>query len=320
MGLTSAKEMAQKWNISEQQVRTYCREGRIPGAVCNDGFWYIPSNALKPGRKGRGQVSEKVLPPLAKKIFQQMKKKGYHGLYDYIQINLGYSSCRMASVRLTRNQVEFIFKKGKVQLGFEPIKVSDLIEILNHFQCVDYLLRRVSEPLSTKLLLELHKRLMQGTVDQRKKRVTPGEFRTPSVKRAGRELLPADEIHKRLKDLIEAYESLKEIERRDILDFHVNFERIFPFEDGNGRIGRMIMFKECLRHEVMPFIIDDKHRREYLDGIIAWDCDRSILSEMVIDVQERFRAQTELQKLMEHGEYFLPEAYKELKEMEDDED
>ena len=77
MGLTSAKEMAQKWNISEQQVRTYCREGRIPGAVCNDGFWIIPDRAIKPGRKGRGQVPEKVMPPLAKKVFQQMKKKGY---------------------------------------------------------------------------------------------------------------------------------------------------------------------------------------------------------------------------------------------------
>lgn len=234
MEFLSVKQYAEKWGLTEQQVRSYCRDKRIPGAFFNKGIWYIPMNAKKPSRKKRNIFQESPLPPLARKICRQMKRKSYHGLYDYIQINLGYSSCRMASVRLTRNQVETIFRKGKVNVGFEPLKVSDLVEILNHFICIEYLFKRINEPLTSRIIRETHYRLMFGTVDQRKHKVTPGEYRTSSVKRKDRELVPAEEIKDRLKLLVENYESLAVVERRDILDFHVRFAELARLKAEQG--------------------------------------------------------------------------------------
>ena len=246
-----------------------------------------------------------VLPALAQKLLRQKKKKSYHGLYDYVQINLNYSSCRMASNRLTRQQVETIFTKGKVSVSFEPMKVSDLVEVLNHCVCIDYILDHAQEPLTPKFIKELHYQLVFGTVDDRRKRVAPGQYRSPKSSRSVPFMLPADQISSKLKALIAEYEALTEVERRDILRFHVCFERIFPFEDCNGRIGRLIMFKECLRHDVMPFIIDDKRRNRYLEGLREWDDDPGILTEVVMEAQSRFDAQIQLQNLSEHRHNFL---------------
>lgn len=252
-----------------------------------------------------------ILPALAQKLLRQKKKKSFHGLYDYVQINLTYSSCRLASNRLTRQQVETIFTKGKVSVSFEPMKVSDLVEVLNHCVCVDYILDHTQEPLTPKFIKELHYQLVFGTVDDRRKRVAPGQYRSPKSSRRVPFMLPAEQISSKLKALIAEYEALTEVERRDILRFHVRFERIFPFEDCNGRIGRLIMFKECLRHEVMPFILDDKRRSRYLEGIREWDNDPGILSEVVMEAQSRFDAQIQLQMLAEHRQSFLPVGFME---------
>ena len=140
MQFISTKTASEKWGITEQLVRRYCRQSRIPGVVQRDGAWLIPEDAKRPKKIEPGLKEPVVLPALAQKLLRQKKKKSYHGLYDYVQINLTYSSCRMASNRLTRLQVETIFKKGKVSVSFEPMKVSDLVEVLNHCVCVDYIL------------------------------------------------------------------------------------------------------------------------------------------------------------------------------------
>ena len=269
----------------------------------------IPASAKKPVRVEIPNEEPEPLPPLALKLIRQKKKKNYHGLYDYVQINLTYCSCRMASNRLTRNQIETIFKKGKVSVSFEPMKVSDVIEALNHSFCVDYILDTVDEPLTQKYIKNLHFLLMSGTVDERKKHVISGQYRTATSNRRAPFFLPADSISANLKTLISEYECSKNVDRSSILDFHVRFERTFPFEDGNGRIGRLLMFKECLRHDVMPFIIDDKRRGHYLEGLEKWDTDRSILTEVVMEAQDRFDAQLELQKLMEAGARYQPAGY-----------
>ena len=305
MEYITVKEAADKWNTSVQIVRRFCRQERIPGIIQRDGAWLIPENAKKPGRTDPTTAEIEKLPPLAKKLVRQKKKKNFHGLYDYVQTDLTYSSSRMASNRLTRQQVETIFKKGKVSVSFEPMKVSDLVEVLNHCVCVDYILDHVEEPLSQKFIKHLHYQLTFGTVDERRKKVTPGQYRTKNSYRTEPFMSPSDRISDKLKALVAEYESLEEVDRREILDFHVRFERIFPFEDCNGRIGRLIMFKECLRHEVMPFILDDKRRSRYLEGIREWDDDPGILSEVVMEAQSRFDAQIQLQNLAEHRHSFL---------------
>ena len=305
MEYITVKEAAEKWNTSVQVVRRFCRQERIAGVVQQEGAWLIPKYAKKPGRAEPLEAGAAILPALAQKLLRQKKKKSFHGLYDYVQINLTYSSCRMASNRLTRQQVETIFKKGKVSVSFEPMKVSDLVEVLNHCVCVDYILDHAQEPLTPKFIKDLHYQLVFGTVDDRRKRVAPGQYRSPKSSRRVPFMLPADQISSKLKALIAEYEALTEVERRDILRFHVCFERIFPFEDCNGRIGRLIMFKECLRHDVMPFIIDDKRRNRYLEGLREWDDDPGILTEVVMEAQSRFDAQIQLQNLSEHRHNFL---------------
>ena len=304
MEYMTVKEATEKWEMSGQIIRRFCRQERIPGAIIRNGVWVIPANAKRPDRIGQVPSEVIELPPLAKKLIRQKKKKNFHGLYDYVQTDLTYSSSRMASNRLTRGQVETIFKKGKVSVSFEPMKVSDLVEVMNHCVCVDYILDHVEEPLSPKFIKHLHYQLTFGTVDERRKKVTPGQYRTKNSYRTEPFMSPSDRISDKLKALVAEYEALDEVDRREILDFHVRFERISPFEDCNGRIGRLIMFKECLRHEVMPFILDDKRRSRYLDGIREWDDDPSILSEVVMEAQSRFDAQIQLQMLAEHRQSF----------------
>ena len=311
MEYISVKQAADKWDTSVQIVRRFCRQERINGAIQSNGSWLIPANARKPKRIEGIDPDVEKLPPLARTLIRQKKKKNFHGLYDYVQTDFTYSSCRMASNRLTRGQVETIFKKGKVSVSFEPMKVSDLVEVLNHCVCVDYILDHIEEPLSTKFIKNLHYQLTFGTVDERKMKVTPGQFRTKSSQRKESFILPSDCVSDKLKLLTTRYESLEKVDRRDILDFHVRFERIFPFEDYNGRVGRLIMFKECLRHDVMPFILDDKRRTRYLEGLREWDNDSSILAEVVMEAQSRFDAQIQLQKHAEHRQNFLPVGFME---------
>ncbi len=311
MEYLSARETAEKWGVSMTLIRRYCTQGRIPGAVYRDGVWRIPEDAIRPTRTALEYTSETELPELAKKLQNQKKKRNFHGLYDFTVIDLTYASSRMASCRLTRQQVETIFRKGKIRESFEPMKVSDVIEVLNHIHCVDYILDHVMETLSQKFIRKLHQILMTGTVDAYREQVRPGEYRTPTSRSRDRQLLPAGQIHSSLGELIAGYERQTEIERNHILDFHVRFEEIFPFEDGNGRIGRLILFKECLRHDVMPFIIDDKRRSRYLRGIKEWHDDRYELVDVVMEAQDRFEAQVELQKLRAAGQLYLPADYKE---------
>ncbi len=138
MKYVSVREIAEIWGINVSLVRRYCAQGRIPGAMQTKDGWRIPEDAVHPERTVLEHTEEPELPELARKLKNQKKKRNYHGLYDYVVIDLTYSSSRMASCRLTRQQVESIFRKGKVRESFEPMKVSDLIEVLNHCECVDY--------------------------------------------------------------------------------------------------------------------------------------------------------------------------------------
>ena len=302
MEFQTVTETAKKWGISKVLVRKYCREHRIPKVKCKNGIWMIPEDAKKPNSLGI-RKSDPEIPQLVTRLIRQKKKNNFHGLYDYVQINLTYSSSRMASNRLTREQIEMIFKKGKVHKIVEPLKVSDTIEALNHCVCVDFIIDHVMDHLTQRMIQQLHTLLMQGTVDHRMNRVIPGVYRTERTNGRNRELIPAKEVHTHLKELILEYESNEEIGMTEILDFHVRFEKTFPFEDGNGRVGRLIMFKECLRRNVMPFIISDKQRGQYIEGIKVWETDRMILMQVVAAAQERFEEQIELQRL---GEYRLP--------------
>ena len=308
MDYITISEMAEKWNISERMIRRYCIDGRIEGTIFEDNAWLIPEDAQKPLRKKK-EAPE--LPILVKKLQRQRTKKIYHGLYDYIQINFCYSSNRLASNRLMLTQVEEVYRKGKVSTGFEPIKVDDLIEAYNHLACVNHIIDTATARISKSYIRKLHTMLSYGTMAERKLLFHPGEYRRDACTLGKTKTTLPKNISSQMSALISEYESLDKVELAQILDFHVRFERIHPFTDGNGRLGRLLMFKECLRHQITPFILDDKRRTEYLKGIREWDMDRSTLFTPCLEAQARFQAQIDLQKLQEYAQRYKPADYKE---------
>ena len=300
MNFCSVRETAEKWGVSERFVRKLCKEGRIENVVWDENTWLIPSGIEKPERKKyERKTEENALNPdlseYAKRIVRQRIKNNHYGIYEYIQLNLTYSSNRMASNRLTRNEVEEIYRTNKITSSFEPAKVDDIIETVNHFAAVRFVIDNISEPLTGVMIRKLHHILTYGTYADRKEKIRPGEYRVSKTDVG----VPAKEITGSVTALIREYEKgLITLDR--ILDFHVHFERIRPFEDYNGRLGRLIMLKECLRHEIDPFIIDDKRRSQYMRGILSWDDDPKVFRELAQGAQARLRGKWDLFRLMEY--------------------
>ena len=293
MQYMSVKEAATQWGVTIQMVRRYCQKGMIPQVIQENGGWRIPEGTPRPGTP-EPVVVETKQSSLVTQIKAQRKKNNHFGIYEYLQVNLAYSSSRMASNRLTREQVEDLYRTNKLSVSFEPTKVDDIVEIMNHFICVRELVDTIMEPLTPSLIRRYHYCLTYGTYADQKHQIGIGEYRKNPSKLG----VPARLISSMLDELIQSYEN-KLIDMDAILDFHVRFEKIHPFEDYNGRVGRLIMVKECLRHGITPFIIDDKRRGGYNKGIKFWHTDRSILREVCLKAQERFYNQLDLQRLLE---------------------
>ena len=283
MKYCTIKEAANRWGVSEQLVRRYCRQKRIPGLIQENGVWLIPAKAKKPAPLNSPPIED--VSPLVRQIKYQCSKNNHFGIYEYIQVNLTYSSSRMASNRLTREQVLEIYRTGKVSLAFEPMKVDDVVEISNHFRAVQYMVTTITEPLNPTYIKKLHCLLFRGTVADQDGILEIGEYRKTPDKFG----VAAPSVAVALNSLLDEYERKTRITIMDILDFHAKFELIHPFKDGNGRVARVILIKECLRHNVDPFIIDDKRRGEYNRGIGLWNADSSVLIAVAEQAQARFR-------------------------------
>ena len=296
MKLCSAREMATRWGISIQLVRRYCKEGKIADAVLSEQGWMIPEGALKPGALA---AREAVITPLVKRILYERERNNHYGIYEYIQVNLAYSSSRMASNRLTLMQVEDIYRTNKIATAFEPTKVDDIIEIKNHFIAMRYIVDNIHTPLSVDFVRQIHYLLSYGTHADIYHKTGVGEFRTLEAKLDQTATTPPQGIIAALNDLLRTYEK-KDAILDQIMDFHVRFEQIRPFEDYNGRVGRIIMMKECLRYGITPFIIDDKRRSGYMKGLRNWMIDRSVLLDTVRQAQERLYSKMDICKMMQY--------------------
>jgi Fic family protein len=181
-----------------------------------------------------------------------------------------------------------------LRVAFEPTKVDDIIEIMNHFICTKEMVDTIAEPLSASLIRRYHHCLTYGTYSDKKHQIGVGEYRKGADKLG----VSARQIPSKLDELVRDYEE-DSIDFDAILDFHVRFEKIHPFDDYNGRVGRVIIVKECLRHGIIPFIIDDKHRGEYNKGIKCWNTNPTILREVCLKAQDRFKRQIEFQRLLQ---------------------
>lgn len=287
MRYLSVAEIAKKWDVSERSVRNYCANGRVPGAFLTRKMWNIPENAPKPERSNK----KKEKPTTLLDILQNEKANKYSGgIYHKTQIDLTYNSNHMEGCRLTHDQIRYIFETNTIGIEKEVLNVDDVIETANHFRCIDMIIDRAKLSLTEKIIKELHLILKNGTSDSRKDWFAVGNYKKLPNEVGGMETALPEEVANKMKKLLSEYNNKEEKNFEDILDFHVKFERIHPFQDGNGRVGRLIMFKECLKYNIVPFIIEDNLKMFYYRGLKEWDNEKGYLTDTCMTAQDRYKA------------------------------
>ena len=284
MQYLSVAKIAEKWNVSERSVRNYCAQGRVPGAFLTGKTWNIPENAKKPDRPNKKQ------PITLLDILRDEKANRYSGgIYHKTQIDLTYNSNHIEGSRLTHDQTRYIFETNTIGMENEVVNVDDVIETVNHFHCIDSIIDHAYAVLTEKWIKELHLILKSGTSDSRKEWFAVGDYKQFPNEVGGMDTALPEEVADRMKILLEEYNNKKEKALEDILDFHVKFERIHPFQDGNGRVGRLIMFKECLKYNIVPFIIDDDLKMFYYRGLKEWNREKGYLTDTCLTAQDRYK-------------------------------
>lgn len=277
---------AKKWNISERSVRNYCQNGRVPGAVQDKSAWLIPDDAQKPIRKQRsGKIPTDVLSRL-----KMEKEAGINGgLYHKIQIDMTYNSNHIEGSGLTHDQTRYIFETNTIGVEEDSINIDDIVETVNHFRCIDLLIDQANYKLSEAYIKQLHFVLKTGTSDSRKKWFNVGDYKRLENEVGGMPTTLPSKVAEEIKALLKDYNSIATRTLDDIIDFHYRFERIHPFQDGNGRVGRLIMFKECLRNDITPFIVYDDLKEFYYRGLKEWNHEKGYLRDTILTCQDRFK-------------------------------
>ncbi len=285
MEYISVIDFAKKYGISERTARNYCASGKIEGAFLTGKTWNIPADAELPKRKSS---KAQVFPLLATlKEQKEMKLKG--SIYHRTQIDLTYNSNHIEGSRLTHEQTRYIFETNTIGVTDEAINVDDIIVTVNHFRCIDYIIDHAEERLSESLIKQLHLILKTATSDSKKDWFMVGDYKRLPNEVGGIDTCPPKEVHQKMKALLSEYNTIKQKTLEDILDFHVRFEKIHPFQDGNGRVGRLIMFKECLANHIVPFIITDDLKMFYYRGLHEWGHVNGFLTDTILTAQDLYK-------------------------------
>ena len=287
MQYLSAAEAAEKWKISERSVRNYCAKGRVEGAVLKGKTWKIPADAEKPQRSN----TKAAKPQTLLEILQHEKAARYSGgIYHKTQIEMTYNSNHIEGSRLTHDQTRYIFETNTIGITGEAVNVDDVIETANHFRCIDLIIDKAKAVLTEKFIKELHLMLKTGTSDARQDWFAVGAYKKMPNEVGGMATTMPEDVTAKMQALLAAYSAKKAKTLEDILDFHVRFERIHPFQDGNGRVGRLIMFKECLKYGIVPFIIEDNLKMFYYRGLKEWGREKCYLTDTCLTAQDRYKA------------------------------
>ena len=280
-------DIAKKWNMSERSVRNYCAKGRVNGAFLTGKTWNIPENAEKPERTNKKKEEPITLLDILK---EQKTSKYTGGIYHKTQIDLTYNSNHMEGNRLTHDQTRYIFETNTIGVEKEALNVEDEIETANHFRCNNMIIDDAKAALTEKFIKELHLVLKNGTSDSRKDWFAVGDYKKLPNEVGGMDTALPEEVADKMKALLTEYNAKEEKGFADILDLHVKFERIHPFQDGNGRVGRLIMFKECLKYNIVPFIIEDNLKMFYYRGLKEWDNEKGYLTDTCLTAQDKYKA------------------------------
>ena len=287
MRYLSVVDIAKKWNVSERSVRNYCAHGRVNGAFLIGKTWNIPEDAEKPQRVNKRNKEPVRLLDILK---EQKAGKYSGGIYHKTQIELTYHSNRIEGNDLSYKQTRDTFETNTIGVENEILNVDDVIETVNHFRCVDLIIDHAKAALTEKFIKDLHLLLKNGTSDSRKEWFAVGDYKKLPNEVGGMETALPEEVADQMKALLAEYNGKKDKKLKDILDFHVKFERIHPFQDGNGRVGRLIMFKECLKYNIVPFIIEDHLKVFYYRGLKVWNHQKGYLMDTCLTAQDQYKA------------------------------
>lgn len=286
MRYLSVAEISKQWNISERSVRNYCAKGRVVGAFIIGKTWNIPENAEKPERANKKKAQQITLLDILKK---ERESKYSGGIYHKTQIDLTFNSNHMEGSRLTHEQTRYIFETNTIGVEKDVLNVDDVIETANHFRCIDLIIDNGKASLTEKFIKNLHMTLKNGTSDSSEDWFVVGDYKKIPNEVGGMNTAVPEEVADKMKLLLAEYNGKEEKTFEDILDFHVKFERIHPFQDGNGRVGRLIMFKECLKYNIIPFIIESDLKIFYYRGLKEWDDEKGYLIDTCLTAQDKYK-------------------------------
>ncbi len=292
MEYISVKQYAAKYGISERTARNYCAIGKIDGAFLVGKTWNVPKDAVLPSR-GKKLKESPLLAALREEKASRMKG----GIYHRVQIDFTYNSNHIEGSKLTHDQTRYIFETNTIGIGGGAINVDDIIETANHFRCIDFIIDNAEVRLTEFFIKQLHEMLKTGTADSRKEWFVVGDYKRLPNEVGGMETTPPREVHRQVKALLGEYYKKKVHAIDDIIDFHQQFEAIHPFQDGNGRVGRLIMFKECLAWGIVPFIITDELKMYYYRGLREWPTVRGYLLDTCLTAQDLFKAMLDYFKI-----------------------
>lgn len=286
MEFISVSEAAKRWGVSERSVRNYCAQGRITGAFLTGKTWNIPTTAEKPDRLNKHVGMPKTLLDVLR---AEKAAKLHGGIYHRVQIDLTYNSNHIEGSRLTHDQTRFIFETNTIGMSDGAVKVDDVVETANHFKCIDMVIDSAAHVLSEAFIKQLHATLKSGTSNSRQDWFAVGDYKKLPNEVGGMDTAQPEEVASQMKKLLSEYNANKEKSFDDLLDFHYRFERIHPFQDGNGRVGRLVLFKECLRNNIVPFIIDEDTKLYYYRGLKEWERERGYLRDTCLAAQDKFK-------------------------------
>jgi Fic family protein len=281
---------ARQWNISVRSVRHYCAQGRVEGAWIEGRSWKIPFGAQKPERSNKSTVAPS---PLLRRLAIEQERRINGGAYHMVQVALTYHSNRIEGSRLTEEQTRSIWETKTIENSSSPINVDDIIIAVNHFRCIDLVIGRSHRELSESFILLLHQTLMRGTSRERTPWFVIGGYKRLPNEVGGIETTRPEGVRDAMTSLLDEYNSRPVQDLDDLLEFHHRFETIHPFQDGNGRIGRLILFKECLKHRIVPFIITEELKLFYYRGLAKWNTEREYLRDTALSAQDQFRERLE---------------------------
>lgn len=286
MKFLSVAQTAQKWNLSERTVRNYCANGKIPDAFLTGKKWNIPENAERPKK------AKKSMPPprtLLEVLKAEKASKISGGIYHKIQVELTYNSNHIEGSKLTHDQTRYIFETNTIGITDSAVNIDDIVETANHFKCIDTVIDNAAKPLSETFIKQLHLTLKNGTSDSRKDWFVVGDYKKYPNEVGGKITVLPEKVPESIKLLISEYNKIKDKTFNDIIRFHYEFECIHPFQDGNGRIGRLILFKECLKNNIVPFIIDENLKMFYYRGLNEWKSEKGYLIDTCLTAQDKFK-------------------------------